>query len=143
MKKLLLLLVIVTFGCSNSREEELLEKSKEVHEAAMKIGKEIKDKIKQIDEQSEGLEEPTKSAIKDSVEALTSAWEVWESTIVEVPGHDDHDHHDHDHDHDHDHSQPDNLTPEMVLELQEDLQSRATSLNVRAENILKTLTEED
>jgi len=137
MKKLLLLIVI--FGCSSSREERLLEKSKEIHETALNIGNEVKDKIKQIDEQADNLEEPTKSAIKDSVETLTSAWEFWESTIVEVPGHE-HEHHDHNHDHDH--SQPDNLTPEMVLELQQDLQSRAASLNVRAENVLKRLKNE-
>lgn len=135
MKKLLLLIIV--FGCSSSREERLLEESKKVHEEALNIGIKISEKIAEIDDYADGLEEPEKSTLKDSVEVLLADWGEWEASIVEVPGHD-HDHHDHDHNHDHG-STPD-LTPAMLLEIQQDLQKRALKLNVRAQNILEKLS---
>ncbi len=136
----LLLITLILFGCSSSRDERLLEKSKEVHEAALDVGQQVSKKIEQINDLAEELEEPLKTAAIDSAEVLLTDWGSWQSSIVEVPGHDhDHDHHGHDHNHDHG-SSPD-LTPAMVLEIQQDLQKRALNLDTRAQKILNTLTE--
>ncbi|WP_462251334.1 hypothetical protein [Ekhidna sp.] len=139
MRLLILVFAVVVFGCSNSKNGELIEKSKELHESALDVGQQVSEKIQQISDRAEALEEPQLSAIKDSVEVLLTDWGTWQESIVEVPGHDDHDHHGHDHDHDHG-SSPD-LTPAMVLEIQQDLQRRAMNLDARAQRILNTLTE--
>ncbi len=138
MKKIMLLIIIL--GCSSSREERLLEESKKVHEDVLNIGVKISEKISKIDDYADDLDEPKKSTMKDSVKVLLADWGAWQASIVEVPGHD-HDHHDHDHpDHNHDHGPAQELTPAMVLEIQQDLQKRALNLDVRAQNILETLS---
>ena len=138
MKRILLILLI--YGCSPSHDEKLYTQSVETHDLAIKIGENVEEKIKRIAQSASSLEEPLKSFFQDSVKALTQDFAYWQSTIVEVPGHDhDHDHHDHDHDHNHNHSTVPDLTPEMMLDIQRDLRDRIVKLNVRAQNLLNTL----
>ncbi len=140
MKKLLIIIFIV--GCSSSKDKELIQQSIEIHGEAMEIGKEIKEKIKELDSRTSSLDSLMQTTIKDSVKSFESAWEAWEASIVEVPGNDDHDHHDHDHDHTHDHSPSPDLTPEMVLEIQQDIKKRAFDLSGRVQDVLDTLDDE-
>lgn len=141
MKKYLFMLMVV--ACSTTQDEKLHLQSVETHDLAIKIGEHVKEKIGQIDTKTNLLEEPLKSLLKDSVLVLTQEYTHWESTIVEVPGHE-HAHHDHDHaGHDHDHSPAANLTPEMVLEIQRDIRDRIVNLNIRAQKLLDTLNKMD
>ena len=138
MKKLLVL--IIFFGCSNSSQENaLLEKSMEQHEAALGVSKQVMEKITSLENQLESLAEVERLALEDTIQNLRSAWDGWESTIVEVPGHEDHHHHDHDHDHDHDHEAAPDLTPEMILEIQEDINRRINKLNERVQLVVESL----
>ena len=142
MKKLSFLLIIL-FGCTSSQKEELLDKSMKIHEEALKISTQVKEKINQIESASESQTDSLAIvALKDSVEVLSAGWDEWESTLVEVPGREhDHHHHDHDHDHEgHDHSPAPDLTPEMIFEIQEDLKMRIIALDTRAQNIIDSLS---
>ena len=142
-----LLMISLFAACTGSKEDEkIIEQSIKVHEEAMKMGSKASDKIVQIEGIAKDLEEPMMSAIMDSVENLKSAWKAWDETIVEVPGHEDHDH-EHHHDHDlhvqeHHHESTPDLTPEMVLEVQEEIKKRAYELDLRVQNVLDILTKE-
>ena len=132
--RFIMVLMLFITGCSTSEDEKLIQQSIEVHEEALNIWLKIRDKIIGIEQQAQALEEPMRSVIKDSVEVLRSELKAWEATIIEVPGNEDH-HHDH-HGHHHEHGSPSNLTPEMVLEIQQDIKKRALRLSERAQHII-------
>ena len=139
MKQKFVILMLVLVACSPSRDKEVLKQSFALHEEAIKKGNEIEEKIDQIERLTSTLSDSSKISFLDSLEVLKKDLESWESTIVEVPGFE-HDHHDHEgHDHDHDHSPAPDLTPEMVLEIQEDLKNRALKLDERTQLILDDL----
>lgn len=137
MKKLLLIFLL--FACKSSSDEKMHTKSVETHNLAIKIGEHVSNKIEQIGIHAESLEEPIKSLLRDSALALNEDYLYWESTIVEVPGHE-HDGHDHS---EHDHTQIPDLTAEMVLDIQRDIRDRIVKLNIRAQKILETLNKEN
>ena len=128
---------MLIYGCSPSQDEQLDTQSVEIHDLAIKIGEHVEEKIKRIAQHASSLEEPTKSLLQDSVKVLTEDFAYWQSTIVEVPGHE-HDHHDHHHHH-HDHGTASDLTPKMMLDIQKDLRDRVVKLNVRVQRLLSTL----
>ena len=128
-----ILLILLIYGCSPSNDEKLHTQSVETHDLAIKIGEHVEEKIQQIAHYAGNQEEPLKSLLQDSVKVLTQDFVYWQSTIVEVPGHE-HDHHHHDHS-----STAPDLTPEMMLDIQKDLRDRVIKLNVRAQRLLNTL----
>ncbi|MEM7297268.1 MAG: hypothetical protein AAF391_03265 [Bacteroidota bacterium] len=136
MKKLFAILLIT--ACSTPHNEELYADSAEIHKVATKTGAEVGQKIKRMNSFLGALEE---SALKDSISTLKQDFIDWEKSIVEVPGleSDNHDHHDHNHSHDHDHAPPPDLTPEMMLDVQKSMRDQIDELNIRAENLLRTL----
>ena len=127
-----ILLILLIYGCSPSNDEKLHTQSVETHDLAIKIGEHVEEKIQRIAHHAGNQEEPLKSLLQDSVKVLTQDFTYWQSTIVEVPGHE-HDHHHHDH------STVPDLTPEMMLDIQKDLRDRVIKLNVRAQRLLNTL----
>ncbi len=75
---------------------------------------------------------------QDSVKAILAALENWEKQLVEVPGNEDHDHNHGAHEH-HDHEQaPVEVTPEQMLLIQQDLESRLTNISKRLQQISLT-----
>ena len=135
MKNLILALFVISCSSVNSGDEGEFDGSMEAHELAMEMSKQVKEKIENL-ELASGQNEPADTVLLDSVSALMESFEYWESTIVEVPGHEHHhDHEGHDHDHDHDHSPSPDVTPEQMLEIQKDLLDRITKLNDRAQSI--------
>ena len=140
MKKLILLTILI--GCAGrSQENKVLEQSMTAHELALKTSKEVLGAISELERRKETLGDSLKSVLADSIQNLRADWSDWEASIVEVPGHDhahhDHDHHDHgDHDHNHDHSPSPDLTPEMVLEIQQELVAGINRLDQRAQQLL-------
>lgn len=128
---------MIVLSCSSSRSERLTEQSITIHEEALDIGLKASDKITQLEYQTEGLDEPMRLAILDSVEVLKAEWKAWESAIVEIPGHK-HAHHDHDH-HEHNHSASPDLTPEMMMDIQKDLKNRIVALNIRTQKLLDSV----
>lgn len=69
-------------------------------------------------------------SLNTQLDALRAEMDLWEKSMVEVPGMA-HDHHDHGHDHSHDHGKkPDpNLTPEQALDLQNTLLTEAKRIH--------------
>ena len=109
----------------------------------LKSEEHVNEKIKRIAAYVEELKDPLKSLLQDSVQVLTEDYAYWESTIIEVPGHE-HEHHDHDDvEHNHNHTSAPDLTPEMILEIQRDLRNRIVKLNIRAQKLLDALEKEN
>lgn len=134
MKKLLLLLLIAS--CTTNHEDKLHDQSVKNHNQALKIGTQVQGKINRIDSLISSLteEKSTIAVLIDSLTSIKEDYAYWESTIVEVPGHEhDHEHHNH---HDHNHDQEPNLTPEMILAVQQDLKERIEKLNDRTQELL-------
>ena len=109
MRNLVFLMAWLLAACT-AKENPAQKQSIELHEQALAIGKAVEQKLAAFT--------TSDSILLDSIEVLKADLELWESNLIEVPGHD-HDHHGHDHNHDHG-SQPD-LTPEMMLEVQKEL----------------------
>lgn len=139
--RIFLVLLILCISCSSPKEDATLKESIETHELALQISGKVKQKLASIEQLTMSLEDSSKIIFSDSLVAIQTSFEAWESSIVEVPGHE-HDHHDHE-GHDHNHAPSPELTPEMALEIQKDLRDRAVALNVRAQNLLNILEEQD
>ncbi len=137
MKKLFILTFV--FACtSTAHDSEIIKQSIELHEAALKVSQGVVDDIKTMDALTDSLSDDT-VVLKDSLVNIKQAFDAWEESIVEVPGHDDHDHHDHhghDHDHDHDHAPSPDLTDEMVLEIQQEMKDQIEKLSKRTKALL-------
>jgi len=129
-----MIICLTAFSCAPSKEKEWIRQSVAIHDSAMAIGKGVGQKIKQMNSFPDTLKE---DMLKDSLASLKQDFSEWEQSIVEVPGHDAH-HHDHQgHDHGH-HPAPD-LTPEMILDIQKDLNTRVKQLDQRAQLLLEAL----
>lgn len=144
MKKLSILVSVILGACTSGHNEELHQQSIEMHEAALRIGKQANDKIKQFASEVEALAD---SSLLDSLASLKQGYQDWDESLVEVPGHE-HDHHDHEgHDHGdhegHDHSPAPDLTQEMVLEIQKELKLKAEKLNARADRLLELVKSQE
>ena len=137
MKKLIIGLLIVS--CTASNDEKLHQQSVETHDLAIKVGEHVHEKIQRIAAYAKNVDDTLKTMLEDSVESLQQDYDFWESTIVEVPGHE-HDHHE---GHNHDHTPPSDLNPEMILEIQRDMRDQIVKLNIRSQRILDTLEKED
>ncbi|MBV6644044.1 MAG: hypothetical protein KI790_01265 [Cyclobacteriaceae bacterium] len=85
MRKFLLIAGVV--ACTSSNDERLLTKSTDIHDLAIKTGKRVSEKIQTVATHTEQLDEPLKSLLRDSVMVLTKDYAYWESTIIEVGGH--------------------------------------------------------
>ena len=132
MKKLYLLLILG--ACTSSQHEKLNQQGIEMHGAALVLGNEIDRKIGLLSNDSKIASD---SIFQDSLRSIIQEYQAWESSIIEVPGHE-HDHHNHEgHDHNHDHSASPDLTPEMVLEIQTELKRRAEKLNEKVDRIIE------
>ncbi len=132
-------LVMFIYGCSDSHETALKNQSIEAHNKALKIGQSAKTKIDKMKELIDTIDLELEKAWVDSVSKLDEDWKIWNSTVVEVPGHE-HEHaHDEHHDHSHDHNAQIDLTPEMVLEVQQDLEIRAVKLNDRVDRLMEII----
>lgn len=139
--RVLLLLVIILFTCAPSHDEKVHYLSVQTHDLAIKIGEHVYEKIKRIDLYAEESEGPVQLLLQDSVKSLHKDYYEWESSIVEVPGHE-HDHEKHGdhagHNH-HNHEPANSLTPEMILDIQREMRDRIVTLNIRAQKLLNTL----
>ncbi|NQZ78963.1 MAG: hypothetical protein HRT61_23025 [Ekhidna sp.] len=132
----ILIIALILSACAAKQDDKLFQESIEAHEAAIQISKEVTTKIGQIRDLSQQLQDSVMSvAVLDSASSLQEAYEFWETTVVEVPGHEDHHHHDHDHSHE---AGPE-LTPEMTLDIQKDIRDRIAKINERAQSLLDSL----
>ncbi len=142
MKWLPLLVLVLACSSTSTEDKKLFQQSVEAHEAALSMGEQVKDNLSRLSSYLDSQEISSEMWLKDSVEVLNLDYSSWQESIVEVPGHE-HEHHDHDgHDHSHDHSSDPDLTPEMVLEIQQDLRIQAERLNARVEEILNTIQQD-
>ncbi len=139
-----IIIVITCFliACSGPKENPVLAESFEIHKSTMKLSNGIAEKIKRMNDLLDNLEED-EMYLKDSLGVLKQNYIDWEASVVEVPGYEDEDHghhdhegHDHDHEHDHDHSPSPDLTPEMVLEIQKELNKGVIQLDQKAQSLV-------
>lgn len=129
--------LVVLASCSNSKKNELLDESIKIHEEVIKKEQSIDQKLKELTSGDLSLSEVT----KDSINQIQKDFKDWRESIVEVPGHE-HDHHNHEGHHHHDHSSKVDLTPEMVLEIQNELKTNAENIEARIDMVIKELTNE-
>lgn len=143
MKTILKISLVALIACSPSKNNEVDLRSIETHEAAMKIGQEMREHIEQLDLKAQTLEEPQKTVVADSILKFKEDLAYWDALMSEspVPEQDHDDHSGHDHDHDHDHGPAPDLTPEMILEIQQDLHDQAIALNNRIKSLSSTIEE--
>ncbi|WP_020533211.1 hypothetical protein [Flexithrix dorotheae] len=142
VSSLIIWMIIALFmmGCSSSQDEQLNIQGIEIHNKAMKKGGEMEQKMQKIQQFSESVDPSLQSAFLDSVKVLEEDFSTWKANIVEVPGNE-HDHHDHE-GHDHHHEPNPELTPQMVLEIQQFMLVEIEKLNVRAAQIIIDFKEE-
>ncbi|MEM9897723.1 MAG: hypothetical protein AAF789_15305 [Bacteroidota bacterium] len=127
---------LLLFSCSRGEgSEEALQEATKLQDATMKAELDMEDKLKALSSSITVLPDSLKSVPLDSLEAIQADYTEWQSTLVTIPG-EEHDHHDHSgHDHDHDHAPADDLTPEMMLEIQKELNKQASQLTGRIMNL--------
>jgi hypothetical protein len=115
-------------ACSSVKEDEkLLKEAAVVHNSAVALAA-------QLESDLERLKRDT-TIVQDSLHVLENALEVWEETLVEVPGNDEHHHEGHDHHHDHGHTQT-GLTAGQMLVVQQELKRNLQTIETRL-NALK------
>jgi ABC-type nickel/cobalt efflux system permease component RcnA len=114
-------LVFITAACSSKKEDTtVLVKAAEIHNAMMRKSTELQHSLNRLEKFSE--------VPADSVALWSSLLDTWKKDVVEVPGNEAHSHDDHDHDHHHHGHANENLTPEQVLAIQQDLDKRLDQL---------------
>jgi len=128
MRKLIGIFVVF-LACNTSRKEEANPQIIEIHDTAIKKGNEVEKIIDKIKDYAKDSTDSLKNRLLDSVEVLRDDLTKWKETIVEVPGHE------HNHVHDHSHKEPLQVTPDMMLEIQKDIEKRVDKLLSRAEGI--------
>ena len=139
MKKALIVIMIAGCTATTHQQDEVVKQSIELHEATLKISQEVRQRIEEFAMMTESLDDSLKSSLMDSIQRLNSDWADWESSIVEVPGHEhEHDHHDHT-GHTHDHQPSADLTPQMVLEIQQDLNQQIKAIDNRVNRLMEQL----
>ena len=125
-------LFLLIMACTPSEEKQMLLASAETYDQAVIIGKHIENEIARIETHTKNIEEPLKSIMLDSVEALYDGLEYWKSIIIEVPdhqlGHDSHQ--------GHNHERVQGLTPEMILAIQNEMKNEAIKLNARTQKVI-------
>jgi uncharacterized phage infection (PIP) family protein YhgE len=125
----------------NPQDNPTLQEAFKLHKEAIAVHDEIMPQMKSLSELKDGLQQEmnqiqirAEAMDMERFEALQQAHQQlaqadssmrsWMSNLAEVPGFEDHDHghegHDHDHDHAHHHGDGPKLTPEQVLEVQQE-----------------------
>lgn len=130
---LFLVLSLLITGCKESADPEAEAKMKqagEVHDAALASGKEVSDMLAMTDDliatveaivptiEDEMMQQEADAYITGITEAKAD-YELWKSTLVEVPGHD-HAHTGESHNHDH---SMDKASPDEILAKQTELKA--------------------
>lgn len=129
MGRSLILLALIIVACSHS-SDDLLKEAAQVHNLSVKIGEHVAQKIHAIEEYAQTeADSLTRAQLLDSVIILNEQLSDWENELVEVPGneHEGHDHH---------HEESMELTPQMILEIQREINQRIIALNVRSQRLL-------
>ena len=129
MGRSLILLALIIVACSHS-SDDLLKEAAQVHNLSVKIGEHVAQKIHAIEEYAQTeADSLIRAQLLDSVIILNEQLSDWENELVEVPGneHEGHDHH---------HEVSMELTPQMILEIQREINQRIIALNVRSQCLL-------
>jgi len=122
MKLTNLILLLLLFSCGTHRDDQkIMEEAASVHDYALQIAEETEQQINTLVQ-----------VYPDSAKQFLLEIEQWEENLVEVPGHA-HEHHDHE-GHTHDHS-PVTLTPEEMLNVQQELRDQVKALRDRVESL--------
>ncbi|WP_258101909.1 hypothetical protein [Marinoscillum pacificum] len=137
MGRSLILLALIIVACSHS-SDDLLKEAAQVHNLSVKIGEHVAQKIQAIEEYAQTeADSLIRPQLLDSVIILNEQLSDWENELVEVPGNE---HEGHDHDHHHEVSME--LTPQMILEIQREINQRIIALNVRSQRLLDQYSDE-
>lgn len=146
---LFLVLGLTITSCSSgedSKDEAKLKEAGELHDAALALGEETmarieeaSDLVRQVVEAMPAMEEMDKADAESHLNSITEVkedYEVWQKSLVEVPGHA-HEHHE-GHHHNHDHSM-DDASADEVLKKQEELKDFIADVHNRATKAVEAL----
>ncbi len=133
-----LVILLTVIGCTTPKEHPLVVESIEFYKSTISIEEGVVNKIKTMNTLLDSLEEGDR--LKDSLSVLKQDFIDWEANLVEIPGYESDDHDHHDHGHDHDHSPSVDLTPEMMLEVQKELNNSIILLNERADLMMDSFS---
>lgn len=111
---------IVFFACGSRAERD------GIHDQAIIIHNSMIKKADRIALQLNELKYDA-SVNQDSIRTLSSLFNKWQSSLVEVPGNPDHNHNGHSHDH----HAPANITDEQMLEIQNELDVLLSNIGKR------------
>ena len=122
-RSLITFIGLVLFGCAQ-QSENLMAEAAQVHNLSVKIGEHVEQKIRTIEQYALKETSSTKKELMDSVNSLDQDLLEWKNQLVEVPGNDHDGHHDHAH-----HEAPADLTPQMILDIQREINRQIRGAN--------------
>jgi hypothetical protein len=144
---LFLVLSLLITGCKESADPEAeakLKQAGEIHDAALASGKEVSEMLAMTDDlitavrgvvpmiEDEMMQQEAEAYITGITEAQAD-YELWKSTLVEVPGHE-HEHTGEAHNHDH---SMDKASPDEILKKQTELKDFIDDVKNRLEKAVE------
>lgn len=115
----LIVWVLMNLSCSSDQRKDDYSSSVILHNSLMEKARHIEMDLRTL--KSEALSKD----VMDSLESIAKELSVWKHDIVEVPGNDVHSHQSHSHEHT---TAPLEVTPEQMLEIQKELDSRLSAI---------------
>ncbi len=124
--------IMLMMACSHDAHHELLVEAAAIHESSVEISERVEQELGRVQDKLQKRSEELPGTLMDSVKVLNQQLLEWKENLMEVPGHE---HEEHEHSHDHD-PLPD-LTPEMVLDIQQELNKQIVELSKRTSELLQ------
>jgi hypothetical protein len=117
-----ILMLLMTMSCSSKQDKSDYRHAAILHNAMM-------DRARLIERDLNALHHDTLAKeVRDSFEVIANLLHAWKEDVVEVPGNDMHEHEDHSHSH----AQVAlEVTPQQMLEIQKELDTRLSSIGKR------------
>jgi len=136
-------------SCSASTDHSaILQQAQAVHLAAVVIHDSVNTEIQELQSQVDALSasdslEISLSNLKDSLAAIRSDFESWDANLMSVPGFDAAHNHSHEHDHAHEHHHPSqklqDLPPEQILAVQQEIRKSVSHIHNPVKRLHKIL----
>ncbi len=140
---LILFSLFIAAACSSGKKADpQLEQAAAVHEEAMKIEEEARNKLdsllqlrNSINVQGRALSEAEIAFVRE-VDGLEDRFRAWAESLIEVPGYEHEHEHDHGHDHHHHGEEAPEVTPAHMLNIQREFRDSIAVLRQEAERLL-------
>ncbi len=146
-----ILSLYILCGCTSGSGDPLMAEAFDEHQLAMAIHDSVLIQLDTLDQRITAMhikDSATISYIK-AVKAIKQDFEIWDESMVSVPGYEsEHEHdHDHNHEHDHDHENSPNdlkdMSSEQILALQKGLRLEIQRIEKKADSLIGIVFDED